>query len=135
MDEKQYLRDLHTETMNFFQNIFTSRKMQEKYDLIDYSNRDFVFNIIKNFNESPNAYLVKPFYEKNYSDSNVPRSIMIRRDEYGFITCKTSFDRCEPSLIDPFRFVSIIKQFIEDENIKKEMYSEKEQECESDFSL
>ena len=31
----------------------------KKYDLIDYLNRDFVFNIIKNFKESPNAYLVK----------------------------------------------------------------------------
>lgn len=135
MDEKEYLKDLHAETMNFFQNILTSSKMQEKYDLIDYLNRDFVFNIIKNFKESPNAYLVKPFYEKNYSDSTVPRSIMIRRDKYGFLTCKTSFDRDEPSFIDPFRFVSIIKQFIEDENIKKEMYSEKEKESESDFSL
>ena len=133
MDEKQYFKDLHTETMNFFQNIFTSRTMQEKYDLLNYANRDFVFNIIKNFKESPNAYFIKPFYEKDYLESTVPRSILIRRNEYGFLTYTTSFARCEPSILDPFRFVSIIKQFIEDENIKKEMYAE--QEYESDFSI
>lgn len=133
MDEQQYLKDLHNETINFFQYIFISETMQQKYDLLDYSNKDFVLNIIHNFTESPNTYLVKPFYEKDYSESTVPRSIMIRRNEYGFLTCTTSFDRCEPSLIDPFRFVSIIKQFIEDESIKKEMYAA--QECEADFSL
>lgn len=137
MSNKHYLEDVHKETMIFFQNILTSEEMQEKYDLTNYENKDFVFNIIKNFKESSSAYLVKPFYEKDYSDKSISRSIFIKRDSYGFITYTTSLDKSEPSIMEPFRFVSIIKQLIEDENIKKEMYSEKKQSAshESDISL
>lgn len=135
LNKQHYLEELHKETMLFFQNIFISKEMQEEYDLINYENKEFVLNTIKQFKESPTACIVKPFYEKNYSDKTIPSSIIVKRDSNGFITSTSSLNRTEPSIIEPFRFVSIIKQLIEDETIKKEMYSEKETSYETDFSI
>lgn len=136
MTENEILKELHKETMYFFDNIFTSNELQLEYDLINYNNRDFIFHIIKEFKESPTACIIKPFYEETYTDSSVRRCLTVRRDKYGFITTQLNLPNCEPSIIEPFRFVSIIKQLIEDENIKREMYSEKENEAvnENDFS-
>lgn len=136
MTENEILKELHKETMYFFDNIFTSNELQLKYDLINYTNRDFVFHIIKDFKESPTACIIKPFYEKTYADSSVTRCLTVRRDKYGFLTTQLNLPNSEPSIIEPFRFVSIIKQLIEDENIKREMYSEKENEAvnENEFS-
>lgn len=135
MTENKMLKNIYDETMSFFENIFTSHELQLEYDLVDYANRDFVFKTIKDFKESPTACIIKPFYEKDYNASTIPRSITIKRNEYGFITCTSSLAPNEPSVIEPFRFVSIVKQLIEDENIKKEMYSEKENSKDTDFSL
>lgn len=135
MTENELLKAIHKDTINFFENIFNSQQLQEEYDLLNYANRDFVFHIIKEFKESPTACFTKPFYEKNYSDASVPRCLTVRRDKYGFITTQLNIGNAEPSIIEPFRFVSIVKQLIEDENIKKEMYTEKETEKENDFSI
>lgn len=135
MSDNIYLKKLHCETFEFFDRILTSDSLQAKYDLLDYPNIDFVLNIIKEFKESRNAYLVKPFYETDYSPSNVPRSILIKRDDYGFLTAQLNLPNSEPYYIEPFRFVSIIKELIEDENIKKEVYSEAEHYAEDEHCM
>ena len=133
MTEKEILKDIHDETMFFFENILTSESLQDKYDLINYNNRDYVLSVIKNFKDSKTAFIVKPFYENDYYDS--PRSLIVKRDKYGFLITKLNDKNSEPSIIEPFRFVSIIKQLIEDENIKKEKYSKKEKTTDINFEF
>lgn len=135
MDDNIYLKKLHTDTLEFFDKILTSHVLQGKYDLLDYQNRDFVLNTINDFRTSQTAYIIKPFYEKDYSSSTVPRSILIKRDNYGFITAKLNLPNAEPYYIEPFRFVSIIKELIEDENIKREIYAEAENQKEQEHSI
>lgn len=135
MDDKAYLKKLHTETFDFFDKILTSHQLQEKYDLLNYQNRDFVLNTINEFRKSQTAHIIKPFYEKDYSSSTVPRSLLIKRDNYGFITAQLNLPNSEPYYIEPFRFVSIIKELIEDENIKREIYSEAEHQNEQEHSI
>ncbi|MGU8835788.1 hypothetical protein ACSW8S_19745 (plasmid) [Clostridium perfringens] len=134
MNYNEAIRKIHSDTIYFFNNIFNNHELQEEYDLIDYSNRDFVFHVIKDFRENPNACLLKPFYELDYQSSHVKRSILIRRDKNGFIISKIANLPDEWTIIEPFRFVSIIKEFIEDENIKKEMYTEATKDVDIDLS-
>lgn len=135
MTYNELLSEIHKETIFFFDNILTSKELQEEYDLETLINNEYIHNVIKNFKESKNAFIIKPFYEKDYM--TVQRSLIIKRDSSGFITVNLNGTNTEPSIIEPFRFVSIIKQHIEDEEIKKETYASKENTAEKveDFSL
>lgn len=128
MTYNEILSDIHKETLYFFDNVLTSIETQKKYDIELIANNSYIYNIIKNFKESKNAFIIKPFYEKDYMTTH--RSLIIKRDNYGFITTKLNNTNDEPSIIEPFRFVSILKQLIEDEEIKKETYASKENSAE-----
>lgn len=135
MTYNEVLSEIHKETIFFFDNILTSKELQEEYDLETLINNEYIYNVLKNFKESKNAFIIKPFYEKDYM--TVQRSLIVKRDSSGFITVNLNGTNTEPSIIEPFRFVSIIKQHIEDEEIKKETYASKENTAEKveDFSL
>lgn len=120
------------DTSVFFEDIFVSEELQIEYDLKDYIHRDYVFNVIKEFKKNPNTFIVKPFYENDYKDASVPRSITIKRNSQGFLMATITNENIEPYIIEPFRFVSIIKESIEDENIKREMNNEHEEDTEMD---
>lgn len=135
MTHNDILHDILKETLFFFENILTSEKLQDKYGISLHANKDFILNTIKQFKESQNAFIVKPFYEKDFSPSN--RSIMIKRNNYGFIVTKLNIQNSEETVIEPARFVSIIVQLVEDETLKRETLKENEtsKEAENDFSI
>lgn len=116
------------ETNLFFQYIYNSPQLQEKYDLINYTNKEAILKVIHSFANQPHPFIIKPLYELDYKTENVPRNLYIERNELGFITCKTPTLSDEPFIVDTFRFTSIIKELIEDESIKKSMYKVAEKE-------
>ena len=134
MNINELMIALHKETLFFFENINTSEELQLKYDLYNYTNKDAVLNIINSFKNSNQPLLTKPLYELDYKNESAPRCLYIQRDQHGFITLQISgYEDSQPSIIEPLRFVSIIKEFIEDESIKKEMYVENNKEQEYDL--
>lgn len=132
MEINKNLELILKDTSVFFEDIFVSEELQIEYDLKDYIHRDYVFNVIKEFKKNPNTFIVKPFYENDYKDASVPRSITIKRNSQGFLMATITNENIEPYIIEPFRFVSIIKESIEDENIKREMNNEHEEDTEMD---
>ena len=136
MDKNLY-SELLKETNYFFNNIFTSKELQDEYDLLRNDNGWIVLNELQLFKNNRNHSLTKPFYENNYKNEDVPRVLNIRRNEDGFIICSFIGDtEFPPYPIEPRVLVSIIFQAIEDEAIKKEMYQTKEKEKDySDMEL
>lgn len=128
MDKNLY-SELLKETNYFFNNIFTSKELQDEYDLLRNDNGRIVLNELQLFKNNRNHSLTKPFYENNYKNEDVPRVLNIRRNEDGFIIGSFIGDtEFPPYPIEPRVLVSIIFQAIEDEAIKKEMYQTKEKE-------
>lgn len=128
MDKNLY-SELLKETNYFFNNIFTSKELQDEYDLLRNDNGRIVLNELQSFKNNRNHSLTKPFYENNYKNEDVPRVLNIRRNEDGFIIGSFIGDtEFPPYPIEPRVLVSIIFQAIEDEAIKKEMYQTKEKE-------
>lgn len=128
MDKNLY-SELLKETNYFFNNIFTSKELQDEYDLLRNDNGRIVLNELQLFKTNRNHSLTKPFYENNYKNEDVPRVLNIRRNEDGFIIGSFIGDtEFPPYPIEPRVLVSIIFQAIEDEAIKKEMYQTKEKE-------
>lgn len=136
MDKTLY-SELLKETNYFFNNIFTSKELQEEYDLLRNDNGRLVLNELQLFKNNKNHSLIKPFYENNYKNEDVPRVLSIHRNEDGFIIGSFVGDtEFPPYPIEPRFLVSIIFQAIEDEAIKKEMYQTKENEKDySDMEL
>lgn len=136
MDKNLY-SELLKETNYFFNNIFTSKELQDEYDLLRNDNGRIVLNELQLFKNNRNHSLTKPFYENNYKNEDVPRVLNIRRNEDGFIIGSFIGDtEFPPYPIEPRVLVSIIFQAIEDEAIKKEMYQTKEKEKDySDMEL
>ena len=128
MDKNLY-SELLKETNYFFNNIFTSKELQDEYDLLRNDNGRIVLNELQLFKNNRNHSLTKPFYENNYKNEDVPRVLNIRRNEDGFIIGSFIGDtEFPPYPIEPRVLVSIIFQAIEDEAIKKEMYQTKEKD-------
>ena len=132
MRDTDYLIKIKNDTIYFFENILSSKELQEEYDISNCENRDFILKTINEFKNNPKAFIVKPFYELDYKNESCPRSIIVKRSEDRFISCKINgLDNKEEYYIEPFRFISILKQFVEDESIKRELYSENKKEKET----
>lgn len=128
MDRNIYGELLKT-TNKFFDEIFTSKEMQEEYDLLRNDNGARVLNVLKQFKEDKNFFLTKPFYENDYKPNNVPRALTVRLNNDGFITCSiNNMPNFNPYPLEPRVLVSLIFQSLEDETIRKEMYATKETE-------
>lgn len=121
--------DLLKTTNKFFDEIFTSKELQEEYDLLRNDNGARVLNVLKQFKDDKNFFLTKPFYENDYKPNNVPRVLIVRLNKDGFITCSiNNMPDFNPYPIEPRFLVSLIFQSLEDETIRKEMHATKETE-------